>query len=327
VVFDEYAGQVAPIEWHFWRGDPFYEFDSTEIDARATFYGVMGIPHFRYDGKQISDLFGTPPAYPEFFQFFRHTLDSLLTVPSPFRINLAQSPSEDWDSVHVSIDVIAVDSILYDTTPDLYLAVVERYHTYPDLEQWDYSFRDMIPDADGEAITIQKGDSLHFDWVYPVDDIYNVDALITTAFIQNDRDPSIVAPWRNRVMQAASAYAAGLSGVAAGGTGGGSPGDPSGNTPGGTPSLIYLGECSPNPFTTQATIGYAVGTSGRVRLAIYSSTGQLVANLIDRDVTAGSYTVMWDGRDPFGKKVSSGIYYSRLELGSIRQTGKIVVLK
>jgi len=188
---------------------------------------------------------------------------------------------------------------------------VERYHTYPDLEQWDYSFRDMIPDADGEAITIQKGDSLHFDWVYPVDDIYNVDALIATAFVQNDRDPSIVAPWRNRVMQAASAYAADVSGVAGGGS----------------PSLIYLGRCSPNPFTTQTTIDYALATSGRVRLAVYSPTGQLVASLLDGDMTPGAYHVIWDGRDRSGHKVSSGVYYFQLELGSIRQSGKIVVLK
>jgi hypothetical protein len=311
VVFDEYAGQVAPIEWHYWGGDPFYEFDSTEINVRAAYYSVTGIPHFRYDGKQISDLFGTAPAYPEFFLFFRRTLDSLLTIPSPFRINLTQHPSEDWDSVYVSFDVVAVDTVQYDTAPDLYLAVVEKYHTYPDTPRWDYSFRDMIPDADGEAIPIQKGDSLHFDWVYPVDAIYNLDALITTVFIQNDRDGSITAEWRNKVMQAASALVSDVAGVAAGDL----------------PSLIYLGKCSPNPFTTQTSIAYALGTAGRVRLAVYSPTGQLVTSLVDADTKPGAYQATWDGRDRFGREVGSGMYYYQLELNNLRQSGRMVILK
>jgi hypothetical protein len=311
VVFDEYAGQVAPIEWHYWGGDPFYSFDSTEIAARAAYYSVSYVPHFRYDGKKISDLFGTAPAYPEFFLFFRHALDSLLAIPSPFRINLTQYPGEDWDSVYVSFDVVAVDTVQYDTTPDLYLAVVEKYHTYPGYPQWDYSFRDIIPDADGEVITIQKGDSLHFDWVYPINDIYNLDAIITTVFIQNDRDESITAEWRNKVMQAANALVNDVSGVAAGDM----------------PSVIYLGKCSPNPFTTQTSIAYALGTAGRVRLAVYSPTGQLVTSLVDAEAKPGAYQATWDGRDRFGREVGSGVYYYQLELNNTRQSGRMVVLK
>jgi hypothetical protein len=314
VVFNDYAGQVVPIEWHYWGGDPFYTFSwaTADIQARSAYYGGWDyVPHFRYDGKQISDLFGTGPAYPEFFAFFRHTLDSLLTIPSPFKINLEQLVSEDWDSVYVSIDVIAVDSVLYDTTPDLYMAVVEEYHTYPGYSEWDYSFRDMKPDSDGEVITIQMGDSLHFDWVYPINAIYNQDAIITSVFVQNDPDGTVIPKQRNKVMQAASAKVVDVAGVSAGDQ----------------PSVIYLGKNSPNPFTTQTTISYALGIAGNVRLSVYSATGRLVTRLVDDDLQPGSYQATWDGRDSFGNEVGSGMYYYQLELDNLTRSGRMVILK
>jgi len=313
VVFDDYSGQVAPIEWHYWGGDPFYTFRSLEIQARSAYYGgIAYVPHFRYDGKKIQDLYGTSPAYPEFFLFFRRTLDSLAAIPSPYRINLAQYPSEDWDSVYVSFDVVAVDSLVDDTTPDVYLAVVEEYHTYPGYPEWDYSFRDMVPDGDGEAITIQKGDSLHFDWAYPIDPIYNLDAIISTVWVQNDPDGSVINPkMRNKVMQAASAKVTDVSGVAIGET----------------PGAVWLGQSSPNPFASQTTISYALGQAGKVKLSVYAPTGRLVSRLVDGEAGPGIHTVTWDGQDGFGSRVASGVYYYKLEALNEVLTGRMVVVK
>jgi hypothetical protein len=315
VVFDEYAGQVAPIEWHFWGGDPFYTFTwaTADIQARSAYYGGWDyVPHFRYDGKKISDLFGTNPNYPEFFIFLRNTLDSLLTIPSPYRINLQQSFSADWDSVYVIFDVVAVDTIIDDTTPDLYLAVVEKYHTYPGYAEWDYSFRDMKPDGDGEMITIQKGDSLHFNWAYPINAIYNLDGVITTVFVQNDPDASVINPkMRNKVMQSASALATNVSGVSIGDT----------------PSVVWMGQAAPNPAASGTRIAYALGMAGKVRLSVYAPTGQLVTRLVDAEHEPGSYSAAWDGRDGGGNRVSSGMYYYKLDaLGEVR-TGRVVILK
>ena len=312
MVFEDYAGQVAPIEWHYWNGDPFYLFDVADVQTRVGYYGVTYVPHFRYDGKKIQDLFGTGPAYPEFFSFFRHTLDSLLAIPSPYRINLQQYPSADWDTVYVSFDVVAVDTIIDDTTPDVYLAVVEKYHTYLTYPEWDYSFRDMVPDADGEAISIQKGDSLHFEWAYPINPIFNADAIITTVFIQNDADMSIPnGKMRNKVMQTAQAIVENDAGVAIGDT----------------RSALYLGQSSPNPFAAETSIDYSLGQAGRVHFSIYSATGQLVRTVVDSDMTPGTYTARWDGRDDRGQEVGSGMYYYRLQLGDQARNGRMVLLK
>jgi hypothetical protein len=283
------------------------------VQTRVSYYGVNYVPHFRYDGKKISDLFGTNPAYPEFFSFFRHTLDSLLTIPSPYRINLEQYPSADWDSVYVSFDVVAVDTIIDDTTPDVYLAVVEDHHRYDfPVGRWDYAFRDMVPDGDGEVITIQKGDSLHFDWAYPIDAVYNLDAIITTVFIQNDPDGSVInGKMRNKVMQAAQALVVDVAGVAIGDT----------------PSVLYLGKSSPNPFTSETSVAYSLGEAGRVRFSVYSATGQLIKTIVDSDMVPGTYSARWDGRDNGGREAGSGMYYYRLEFRDQTRNGRMVLLR
>lgn len=303
---------MAPIEIHYWGGDPWYLYNSPDITVRKNYYKVTYVPHFRYDGKKIQDLYGTGPAYPEFFQFFRQTLDSLLAIPSAYRINLDQYPSEDWDSVYVSFDVVAVDTLIDDTTPDVYLAVVEQYHTYTGYGEWDYSFRDMVPDGDGEVISIQKGDSLHFDWAYPISSIFNLDAIITTVWVQNDPDTSVAdGKMRNKVMQAASAKVVDVSGIAVGDA----------------PGAVWLGQSAPNPFASQTTISYALGKAGDVRLSVYSPTGQLIARLVDGAAEPGIHTVTWDGRDSSGREVASGLYFYQLDALNEVRAGRMVVIK
>ena len=57
-IFDEYAGQVAPIRLHMnWPNaqDPFYLYTQSEAFARRVFYSVNYVPTFRYDGKYLGD--------------------------------------------------------------------------------------------------------------------------------------------------------------------------------------------------------------------------------------------------------------------------------
>jgi hypothetical protein len=54
--------------------------------------------------------------------------------------------------------------------------------------------------------------------------------------------------------------------------------------------------------------------------------------LITQTKQAGIYTtkekaVYWDGRDNFGQKLSSGVYYYTLQTGEFRATRKMVILK
>ncbi len=84
---------------------------------------------------------------------------------------------------------------------------------------------------------------------------------------------------------------------------------------------------TPNPFARSTVIDYEVGFPGRVRLEVYDKAGMLVRALVDAEQPFGPHHVEWDGSDSSGRQVSSGIYFSRLELGNSVSSNKLVLLR
>ncbi len=78
------------------------------------------------------------------------------------------------------------------------------------------------------------------------------------------------------------------------------------------------------------SIRYALSEPSHVRMGIYDATGRLVRHLVDTTVQAGEHRVRWDGCDDAGRKLTSGIYYSRLTAGAeaaTRDSRKLLILK
>jgi len=84
------------------------------------------------------------------------------------------------------------------------------------------------------------------------------------------------------------------------------------------PKYFALFQNYPNPFNSTTAISYRLPAVSHQRsavsLKIYNVLGQEVRTLVDREQPAGSYRVLWDGRDNSGKDVSSGIYFCRLKV-------------
>ena len=93
------------------------------------------------------------------------------------------------------------------------------------------------------------------------------------------------------------------------------------------PDLIELLPNFPNPFNPETKIKYSVPESGYVKLSIYKIDGQLVRNLYTGGQLAGNYEVIWDGRNEYGNKVSSGVYFYRLQSNNFSQVRKMILLK
>ena len=83
----------------------------------------------------------------------------------------------------------------------------------------------------------------------------------------------------------------------------------------------------PNPFNPQTEIAYTLPEGSYVKLEIYNLLGQKVKVLVDEYQSAGTKKVVWDGRNENGEKVSSGIYFYRLDAGNYVQTKKMSLLK
>ena len=83
----------------------------------------------------------------------------------------------------------------------------------------------------------------------------------------------------------------------------------------------------PNPFNPQTEIAYTLPEGSNVKLEIYNVLGQKVKVLVDEYQSAGTKKVIWDGRNENGEKVSSGIYFYRLDAGNYVQTKKMSLMK
>ncbi|MGD9141728.1 MAG: FlgD immunoglobulin-like domain containing protein [bacterium] len=86
---------------------------------------------------------------------------------------------------------------------------------------------------------------------------------------------------------------------------------------------------SPNILTSgsDAMIEYSLPESGSAKLTIFDVTGRVVTTLIDEASAAGAFSVSWDGRDAYGDKVASGVYFANLETSKEVVTGKIMVVR
>lgn len=83
----------------------------------------------------------------------------------------------------------------------------------------------------------------------------------------------------------------------------------------------------PNPFNASTTISYLLPVTGEVSLTVYNLLGQTVRTLIQGRQSAGSYSIVWDGKNQNGSSVSSGIYFYRLRTENLSQVRKMVFLK
>jgi hypothetical protein len=88
-----------------------------------------------------------------------------------------------------------------------------------------------------------------------------------------------------------------------------------------------LAQNHPNPFNPATTIQYTLSEATQVHLTIYNILGQSVRVLVNGGQGAGVYGVTWDGRDTFGKAVTSGVYLYRLKAGANVSVRRMILVK
>ena len=88
-----------------------------------------------------------------------------------------------------------------------------------------------------------------------------------------------------------------------------------------------LNQNYPNPFNPTTRISYSVESSGLVELTIFNSLGQSIRSLVSQVQEQGSYNIVWDGRDGFGREVSAGIYLYTLRVNNFISVKKMLLIK
>ena len=89
-----------------------------------------------------------------------------------------------------------------------------------------------------------------------------------------------------------------------------------------TITAFSLKQNYPNPFNKETTIIFAVPVTSPVKLRVFNIMGQMVRLLVDGTYEKGTHTISFDA-----SKLSSGMYFARLESGSTILTRKMMYLK
>jgi hypothetical protein len=81
----------------------------------------------------------------------------------------------------------------------------------------------------------------------------------------------------------------------------------------------------PNPFAGTATLWFEQPDARRVQLEVLDAQGRRV-RIMDRQLSAGSHSIEWDGRNEAGARSGPGVYFYRFRAGEDFATGRITRL-
>lgn len=88
------------------------------------------------------------------------------------------------------------------------------------------------------------------------------------------------------------------------------------------PAEFALGQNYPNPFNPSTKISFALPADMNVKLTVYNTLGEQVAELVNGAMTAGTYAVDFNAA-----ALPSGIYFYRIEAGANVAVRKMMLLK
>ncbi len=88
------------------------------------------------------------------------------------------------------------------------------------------------------------------------------------------------------------------------------------------PEDYFLSQNYPNPFNPSTTIEFGIARTSLVKLTIYDLLGQKVEQLQNGPLNPGHYKLKFDGN-----KLSSGVYFYRLEADNFVAVKKLLLLK
>lgn len=90
----------------------------------------------------------------------------------------------------------------------------------------------------------------------------------------------------------------------------------------GVPKSYGLEQNYPNPFNPTTNISFSLPNSEFVRLSVYNMLGQEVATLLNKEMNAGQYRILFDASN-----LVSGVYYYRIEAGDFKASKRMLFLQ
>jgi len=186
-LYNEVGDSLIVLAFHY--GDTY---QTTETLNRNYYYSVdtVGWPSVIFGGTEW--MVGSDGVGSTFnnYNYYRPIFDSLKTFSySPFEMSIGLV-NYDLDARTGTIDIKIKNMAQWTETGKLHFVVVERSIPYPQgwfgLYTVDFVVRDMIPDENGEAVSIAAGESLVVTRNYALAQNWALGSCQFVAFVQRD---------------------------------------------------------------------------------------------------------------------------------------------
>ncbi len=93
------------------------------------------------------------------------------------------------------------------------------------------------------------------------------------------------------------------------------------------PDHFLLKQNYPNPLNNFTTIPFHIAKKGNVQIEIFNTLGRTVKELVDEELSPGSYQLQWDGKDEYGNQMGSGVYICKAIFPTGTQHVKVIFMK
>jgi hypothetical protein len=139
---------------------------------RGSYYGITGVPTVKIDG--IISIVGGVSAPGTMYPQYRHHLTTRAVISSPLEIDISCS----YDSVGNtgSITAVAENTSATAVSGTIHFSVIEDnipYNWGGGLTTVEHVLRDMLPDANGEAVSISPSDTIIRSRNFTIDGAWN----------------------------------------------------------------------------------------------------------------------------------------------------------
>jgi len=78
---------------------------------------------------------------------------------------------------------------------------------------------------------------------------------------------------------------------------------------------------------TGCGLAYSVRSAAHIELGVYDPAGRLIRRLVSGTPQPGSYQLVWDGRDIYGRQVAAGVYWVRMTSDSATEQARVVLVR
>ena len=91
-------------------------------------------------------------------------------------------------------------------------------------------------------------------------------------------------------------------------------------------NTIFVSDNFPNPFNGETSIKLYLPQRNDVKINIYNVKGEHVKTLLHNNLNTGNYNIVWNGKDDYGKTISSGVYFYKVEIDKFSVVKRMILV-